>query len=405
MAEFNVKDFGAIGDGTTDDTLAIQKAVSQALNTRGSVFIPRGKYRITATINCLPIANNDFGAGLGPNSSTLPKSGCSIHGEHSRGTIILADFSSWQTTTVNEQTNVCQYYLPNESLTPIQESQNGSTNTNLTDKIVFYHSDYMNFSDMWIIQKTTTNTPEGIAFSTPYNTTSNYSNFQRIIVELFNYGFWHRFSSCNSYEDINIENCIIGVRLARVDNRYPTNNPLATSGWNTNSNGWFHNLLQFIKCSVKSNAVEDSTSSITEIGFWGCATATTFESCSCEGVHRNLQSSNNIIAPSGIPGTGIYLEDGMATGDGKSIIINQFYSNLLERPIYCNNTNDINIQGLDLHGSVNDNYATSAALEFNKCTVVNINGTIIVPGKFNNVIKATDNSSIFYSYFFDGSRI
>ena len=42
----NVRDFGATGDGAADDTAAIQKA----LDTGRDVFLPRGKYRVTATL-------------------------------------------------------------------------------------------------------------------------------------------------------------------------------------------------------------------------------------------------------------------------------------------------------------------------------------------------------------------
>lgn len=40
----NVMDFGAKGDGTTDDTKAVQKALDQAALTNGAVFIPEGKF-------------------------------------------------------------------------------------------------------------------------------------------------------------------------------------------------------------------------------------------------------------------------------------------------------------------------------------------------------------------------
>lgn len=43
----NVKDFGAVGDGLTDDTTAIQTAIDSIKNTGGTVFFPFGTYKIT----------------------------------------------------------------------------------------------------------------------------------------------------------------------------------------------------------------------------------------------------------------------------------------------------------------------------------------------------------------------
>lgn len=45
----NVKDYGATGDGTTDDTKAVQDAINDANSSEGGgvVFVPRGKYSVT----------------------------------------------------------------------------------------------------------------------------------------------------------------------------------------------------------------------------------------------------------------------------------------------------------------------------------------------------------------------
>lgn len=52
---YNVKDFGAVGDGVADDTAAINAATNAArmsgVRRGGTVFFPAGRYRITATIN------------------------------------------------------------------------------------------------------------------------------------------------------------------------------------------------------------------------------------------------------------------------------------------------------------------------------------------------------------------
>jgi Pectate lyase superfamily protein len=49
---FNVKDHGAIGDGTTNDTAAIQATIAAATNASGGiVYFPKGRYRIEAGLS------------------------------------------------------------------------------------------------------------------------------------------------------------------------------------------------------------------------------------------------------------------------------------------------------------------------------------------------------------------
>lgn len=47
----NAKDSGAKGDGTADDTAAIQRAINQAAHTGGTVLIPDGTYLINALVS------------------------------------------------------------------------------------------------------------------------------------------------------------------------------------------------------------------------------------------------------------------------------------------------------------------------------------------------------------------
>lgn len=70
----SVKDFGATGDGTTDDTVAINRALFQLFcretnsQTRRSLFFPAGTYLITSPIK-VPTYAKLYGEG--PNSTTI----------------------------------------------------------------------------------------------------------------------------------------------------------------------------------------------------------------------------------------------------------------------------------------------------------------------------------------------
>lgn len=68
----SVKDFGAVGDGVTDDTAAIQAAI----NASDSIFIPSGDYKITAVLS-IPSYKKIYGDGrqltkIQPSSLDIP---------------------------------------------------------------------------------------------------------------------------------------------------------------------------------------------------------------------------------------------------------------------------------------------------------------------------------------------
>lgn len=46
---FNVRDYGATGNNTTDDTAACQAAITAAVAAGGAVYFPKGQYKITGT--------------------------------------------------------------------------------------------------------------------------------------------------------------------------------------------------------------------------------------------------------------------------------------------------------------------------------------------------------------------
>ena len=56
---YSVRDYGAKGDNSTDDTAAIQATINMARTTGGTVYFPRGVYVITTSLTYTAIAGND----------------------------------------------------------------------------------------------------------------------------------------------------------------------------------------------------------------------------------------------------------------------------------------------------------------------------------------------------------
>ena len=62
-AAVNVKDFGAVGDGVTDDTAAIQAALDHVAANGGTLYFPAGTY-LSDSLQVTPTASfeiNGFG--------------------------------------------------------------------------------------------------------------------------------------------------------------------------------------------------------------------------------------------------------------------------------------------------------------------------------------------------------
>ncbi len=55
---YNVTDYGAVGDGVTDDTSAISAALTAA-SAGGTVYFPRGTFRVTAALTTLTFGATD----------------------------------------------------------------------------------------------------------------------------------------------------------------------------------------------------------------------------------------------------------------------------------------------------------------------------------------------------------
>lgn len=76
-APVNVLDYGATGNGATDDTTALQDAFAAVPATGGAVYLPAGTYKVSAALN-VPAKTLIFGDGSG----VATQGGTTIYGTH-----------------------------------------------------------------------------------------------------------------------------------------------------------------------------------------------------------------------------------------------------------------------------------------------------------------------------------
>ena len=124
----NVKDYGAIGDGTADDTSAIQAAISALPSQGGTVYLPAGTYKITSPLS---LRGHMLFLGAGRKATTIKASGCSGmvwdggngspgHIFHASAYTILRDFTLQGDYTANKDgivlTHITDWSLENVTI-------------------------------------------------------------------------------------------------------------------------------------------------------------------------------------------------------------------------------------------------------------------------------------------------
>ena len=185
----NVLDYGAVGDGTTDDTTAIQAAITAAANSGQSVFFPNGTYRVTSTITIPKVVGDYFS-----------QNGLNIEGATRNGTEIQTD----------------------------------------QDIVVFDFCDFTNFRHLTVRQTGTTGT--GKAFYSAGQV--RFCTWEDVNATRFKFGWLIRYSLWCAWRDIYSVGNTCGIRLARNDSMEDQTDPAAPGFWNLVP-GWFHNQLTF----------------------------------------------------------------------------------------------------------------------------------------------------------------
>lgn len=178
---YNIKAFGAVSNGSTDDATAVRAAVDAAWNAGGgTVIFPTGNTRVQSSIDVYKSAAKPI---------TLQGLG-------------------------------------------------GSIVSTTQDIVLFEIAESVNADNLTITQSGTAKT--GRAFSTPTTKQIASNRFSRLTINNFKYGFWLRYSLWSVWDTVQFSNCACGIKFSRNALPNDQTNPSAPGAWNADP-GFFHN--------------------------------------------------------------------------------------------------------------------------------------------------------------------
>jgi hypothetical protein len=218
----SVKDFGAAGDGITNDTIAFQAAIDSGQ----AVYVPDGSYLVTDTLT-LPATFVMFGNGR--NSATIkfkPTTDKSLFNRSADGGLQLTNLSFWGT----------DYYFDPAKTPSIKSEFVNATGTSSrlywdcigvfgfnADKVVnveqcietyitrsFFFGPYYNYGDS--PGTTTTRTSNCFFFNGPWNTTTN---IEDCFIQHFKFGVVINNGFMNTIERCSLEANFIAIVSTR----------------------------------------------------------------------------------------------------------------------------------------------------------------------------------------------
>lgn len=229
--QVSVYSFGAKGDGLTDDTAAIQRAIDQLFlngsgnstdaNRRAVLYFPPGEYLISSTLHLPPYA---YLAGSGKNNTIIRS----------------LDTGVFDTVTSNSVSGSYDYTLSiNTNLTPPVVNTNplpkfitvkDMTVESLGDEPAIFLRNCLTslFENLLVIGgwsfvvNTEVETQAGITISADYLDVSANNRFVNVDIDGFTYGLYSDYDiKNNTFTDGSIRNCMYGVLLGERSQSIP----------------------------------------------------------------------------------------------------------------------------------------------------------------------------------------
>jgi hypothetical protein len=228
----NLRDFGAVGDGVTDDTTAVQAAWAHCVTNKVALYIPTGIYNYTSLNNAVPVKRL-FGDGDG---SVLRYTGGDANDAMGfQGSSSLYVTLSWQDFTLKSDGNSTGRGISFDS----NGSVGGFQQSNFTNIAVFGFGDAKTFTD-WANATVYAANDVVLSGGVLFQTTTGGTTNGTYVADDIGITDWTEYSPVSAW---HLKDCW-EITLTRCDGRG------STVGWLLNR----VNDVSLISCNARRNA-------------------------------------------------------------------------------------------------------------------------------------------------------